>query len=443
MKSAVPSRPRCVRPRYVTLGFVAVVCALPHARAAAQEARPLELAEVYREARAANLMLRAAAERAAAAASMTSSAGLPPDPAIQVGIMNASIPGLEVNMPGAMAPALQLMQMIPFPGKLGFSRDIARLESERAALQADETWWEVRTRAAMAFYEIHEADERIDAMQETLSLLEDFRRVAQAMYATGEGRQSDVLRASVEVARMDAEISRMRAMRSSAESRLNVVLGRDADVPVAGAVLPRLPMDLPSRDTLRSWAEESRPALAVGRNGVEEGERRRRLAARELWPDVTLGVQYGQRPGEMGTERMGSVMLGFSIPVFAGRRQLRMRDEAAAMERMAAAELAEARVTVDGRTEELVTELASARLLIRLYRSEVVPQAGANVSSAYSGYRVGSVDFMTLIDAQMTANRYREELHSLLAQYGRLVAELEMTIGREIPATAESLAEER
>ena len=58
-------------------------------------------------------------------------------------------------------------------------------------------------------------------------------------------------------------------------------------------------------------------------------------------------------------------------------------------------------------------------------------------------YRVGAVDFMTLVDAQMTVNRYREELHALLAGYGRLIAELEMTIGRAIPAAPPTLAEER
>jgi outer membrane protein, heavy metal efflux system len=62
----------------------------------------------------------------------------------------------------------------------------------------------------------------------------------------------------------------------------------------------------------------------------------------------------------------------------------------------------------------------------------VLPQAEANVTSAFSSYRVGRVDFMTLLDAQMTLNQYRQELYALLAEYGR-VAELEMVIGRELP----------
>ncbi len=138
---------------------------------------------------------------------------------------------------------------------------------------------------------------------------------------------------------------------------------------------------------------------------------------------------------------MGSAMLGFSLPVFAGSRQLRMRDEAAAMERMAAADLVEMRAQVEGRIGELLADLERARALIRLYRQEVLPQAEANVESALSSYRVGTVDFLTLVDAQMTLNQYEQDLYRLLAEYGTAIAELEMTIGRELPVTEELVTE--
>ena len=147
------------------------------------------------------------------------------------------------------------MQMFPFPGKLSLRGNIARLETGRVERMADETWWEVRTRAATAFYEIHEADRRIEVMRETLGLLEEFRRVAQAMYSAGQGQQSDVLRASVEVARMDAEISRMLAMRVSAVSRLNGTLGRAADHPIEATAIGNVLVQAITAGTLGSIAE--------------------------------------------------------------------------------------------------------------------------------------------------------------------------------------------
>jgi outer membrane protein TolC len=143
----------------------------------------------------------------------------------------------------------------------------------------------------------------------------------------------------------------------------------------------------------------------------------------------------------MGTERMGSVMVGFSVPVFARQRQYAMRAEAAAMEQMAAAELRDATAEAEARIAETLTELDRARTLVRLYRGEVLPQAEAAVQSALSSYRVGAVDFMTLVDAQMTVNRYRQELIAALAEYGAAVAGLEMVLGRELPAGTDVLKE--
>ena len=55
------------------------------------------------------------------------------------------------------------------------------------------------------------------------------------------------------------------------------------------------PGDVPAHDTLRAWAERDRPMLARGRTEVAQAGARVTLARRELWPDLAVGVQYGQR----------------------------------------------------------------------------------------------------------------------------------------------------
>lgn len=404
----------------------------------------LSLSQVYELARERSPMLRAAAARADAAATRESAAGLPPDPTLQLGVMNFSIPGFDVDMPNSMAPSIQAMQMLPFPGKLGLRETMAEQSTTMARAGADEKWWEVRAMAARAFFRVYETDRKLEVMRETRSLLQDFQEVARSMYAAGTGRQTDVLRANVEVARMDAEIERMVAMRRAAAARLNAVLDRQAGTPVPGVELPALPADWPGQDTLRSWAEQTRPMLRQSRTGVERAETGQALAHRQIWPDFSVGLQYGQRDaGALGTARMGSAMIGFSVPIFAGRRQLRMRDEAAAMESMAQAELEADRADVDARVGELLAELERVRTLLDLYRDDVLPQADANVESSFSSYRVGAVDFMTLVDAQMTTNRYEQEYFTLLADYGRAVAEMETTVGRALPAATHPMAEAR
>ncbi len=421
---------------------VAALVLLPFGAASAQQPPELSLREVYDLALERNPMVQAALAAADATAARQPAAALPPDPEVRVAAMNLSLPGLSADMPGAMAPSIELMQMLPLPGKLRLNGEIARQSTAMALSVAGEVSWEVRARAAMAFYEVYEADRQIEVMEETLDWLRQFEQIATTMYSVGSGTQSDVLRAGVEVARMKAEITRMRTMRTSAVARLNALLDRPATTPVASVVFTQLPASLPPADELMQWAEASRPLLARQLAGIEQAQAREELARKEIWPDLSLGVQYGRRGTDMGTEHMGSLMVGFTVPVFASRRQLPMRTEASAMLRMAQAELADARAQVNARITELVANLERARTLITLYRSEVLPQAEANITSALGSYRVGRVDFMTLVDAQMSANRYAQELYALLADYGATVAELEMAIGRELPATTETIVEE-
>ena len=407
---------------------------LAAAPVAAQEDRPVRLEALYEIAAKNSPRVRALRASAEAAAAREPAAGIPPDPYLEVGAMNLSLPGLSADMPTSMVPVIRLMQMVPFPGKLDATAEMARQDTRIAGAEADAMWWDTRAAIAMAFYELYAFDAQLGVMRETLRLLDDLHTVARAMYASGEGRQSDVLRASVEVARMDADIRRMLAMRAEAEAALSAALG-DSVWSASSTALSPLPAGLPPTDTLIAWAEASRPMLEGARAMVERAAAARDLARRELWPDVTVSVEYGQRRGDagMGTERMVGVMLGFSLPVFANRRQLPMRAEMEAMERMAVADLAQERADVAGRIRALVADLERARSLLTLYRTEILPQARANVESAYASYRTGSVDFMTVVDARMAVNEFEQEVHELIAAYGTAISELEMNVGRELP----------
>ena len=414
------------------------------ARAAAAVSEPpagLHLSDVLALAEASNPKLSALRFGAAAAAAREPEASTLPDPMLELGVMNFGLPSLDTDMPTSMAPSVSLVQLLPFPGKLGLQGEIAAYGTSIADAAAREGDWRLRREISALFFDLYALDRRIDVMRETLALLRDFREVANAMYGSGSGRQADVLRADVEVARMDAEIRRMQAMRSGHAAELNAMLDRPANTDVPSPVLDELPASVPEHDTLLAWARASRPALEHGRLSVEQARARERLARKEIWPDLTLGVSYGQRNLGMGTERMGSAMIGFSLPIHAGSRQLAMRREASAMASMSRAELLDLEASVDGSIAMQLAELERARTLTALYREEVIPEAGAMVESAFASYRVGSVDFMTLVDAQMTLNRYEGELYQLLGDYGKAVAALESVVGRELPRTALLLGE--
>ena len=437
--------------RALTLG-TAVPLLAAHGPAVAQAidstTRPslatTRLGDLYAGVQRDNPKVAAAQSLVRAARARVPGAKRPPDPQLQFGFMNYTLPGLTPMEPLGMTQ-LQLMQMVPLSGKLTLAGRVAGAQAAATGERAQDVLWELRSQTAMAFYDLYATDRQLDVARETLRLLQDISRTAESMYRVGEGRQADVLRAQVEIARMAEDTLRMQAMRQTMVARLNALLNRDAASTVATPALPQFPESVPARPWLDSVAVAGRPMIRAGLEDVRAADASATLARREIIPDLQIGVQYGQRGSTMTstdatgaimtdrrTERMGSLMIGASIPIFARDRQFQMRNEASAMKAMAEADVVAMRAETRGKIGEAYADLTRARNLEELYRSTVLPQAEATVASALSAYRVGSVDFMTLLDDRMTVNKYRQELSALEADQGKAWAELEMLTGREL-----------
>ena len=401
------------------------------AAARAQIADSLSLRELYLRVDAGTPRTAAAAAAARAAEARIGPARRLPDPMLQFALMNRRLPGLGLDEVLGMNQ-IELVQMIPLRGKLGLAAAVERVRTAAAEARTVDVQLTERERAAMAFFELYETDRSLALAEQSRELLRDLVKTTASMYAVGEGRQPDVLRAQVELARMGEELVRMRTMRTAVAARLNAVLDAPADAPVAPPRLPGLPDSLPSRDSLQRLALAGRPMLVADGHDLHAADEAARLAGRELWPDVELGIQYGWRPMEDGTDRMASLMIGVQLPIWAGSRQLAMRRESIAMRDMAAADLAAVAADTRGRIAELDADVQRAQTLLRLYLATVLPQADATVASSLAAYRLGGVDFMTLLDARMNLVRYRQETIRLEAELGRALASLEMLTGADL-----------
>ncbi|MEP6621848.1 MAG: TolC family protein [bacterium] len=428
-------RPRHVAraARVLALGIVLPVVTVCWPASAQTDSSPpvARLGDLYAQAQRHNPKVAAAHALARAAAARVPGATRPPDPVLQLGFMNYNLPSLA-PMPTLGMRQLQLMQMLPLGGKLTLAGQVAGAAASASTHRATDLVWEVRAALAMDFYDLYATDRGLGVARETLRLLQDIERTAESMYRVGEGRQADVLRAQVEIARMVEDTIRMRAMRETMVARINALVDRDATVEMDTPALPEFPMTVPSRAWLDSIAVGERPMIAAGLDDVRSAASSEQLAHKEIWPDLQVGVQYAQQGGDMGLQHMGSLMLGASLPVFARDRQLKMRDEAGAMKQMAQADLAAMRAETRGKVGEAYAKLMRARNLAQLYRTTVLPQAEATVASALAAYRVGRVDFMTLLDDRMTVKKYQQELHVLDGEQGKAWADLEMLTGREL-----------
>ncbi|HLB38395.1 MAG TPA: TolC family protein, partial [Gemmatimonadales bacterium] len=319
----------------MTLGLLGLLALPGGVRAQGVPSDTLRLADAVGVARQANPMLRAARLRADAAQERVPQAGALPDPDLSLGLMNRMASDLGSTVDPMTMNQVQFMQMLPWPGKLGFAKDRAERLAEAERLDADDAELMLIARVKSVYSQIAYVDRALVIMGASRDLLRDFVQVSQAMYAVGTGLQQDVLQAQVGVARMSEDITVMAQERVAMAARLNALLGREATVPVAALELAWPDSILPSADSLISVALARRPRLRAARERAAAAEFAYRQARRELFPDFTLGVAYGQRPQ---FDNMASLMLGIRVPLWARSRQLPMRREMQAMQAMADAE---------------------------------------------------------------------------------------------------------
>jgi outer membrane protein TolC len=246
------------------------------------------------------------------------------------------------------------------------------------------------------------------------------------MYSVGSAIQQDVLQAQVSVARMTEDLTVMRQERVAMAARLNALLGRFATDNVGELDLPEPSADLPTVDSLMRLALDHRPALKAARERTMAAQAGYRAARRELYPDFMISLSYGQRPQ---FDDMATLMVGFTLPIWAGSRQLPMRREMRAMESMVDADVLNLRNETFANLVEMRSKAVRSANLAQLYASSIVPQARTAVDAALAAYRVGRVDYMTLLDNQMTASRYQVEQARLAADYQGAVAEIEALVG--------------
>jgi cobalt-zinc-cadmium efflux system outer membrane protein len=386
-----------------------------------QASDTLRLADAVAEARRANPMLQSARYRADAASERVPQAGALPDPRFAFGLVNRPIDGFGTDVMMTMN-AFELSQRFPWPGKLGFSQTESEHLARADQLDAEEMETALIARVKSAYYQLAFVDRAVEIMSATRELLRDFEQVTTARYAVGAGIQQDILQAQVAVASVRADIRVLRERRVAMAARLNSLLGRPATRAIGALELPDIDGPLPSVDALLASAVSNRPALQAAAERVAAAEAGYRAARRQLYPDFDVRVAYGQRPQY---EDLVTIAVGINIPLWAGSKQLPLRREMLALESASGARQLDLYNETYARLTELRAAAERAKELERLYRTSILPQSAAAVESALSAYRVGQVDYMTLLTNQMTLNQFEIETVRLTAQYHEATAGIE------------------
>jgi outer membrane protein TolC len=324
--------------------------------------------------------------------------GALPDPTLSLGIQND---GFEEIMVGEMDSSfyqVMLSQPLPWPGKRGLREDVAKLAAKGAESDVARLRLSTEAEVRRGYLDLLVTRERLALLDELERVWEKSIGTARARYEAGDGAQSDVMRAQLELLRLRQRRWSLQAEEAARLQALNRLRARPLDAPVSTSSSVRdqpLPA-VPALDAATSDAETRSPELAAARTAASQAEAQTRLARRERFPDVALqaGIMLRGRLDPMWT---AGISVG--LPLWSGRKQSRAVAESEARASGSTLGAEAVLLTLHQRVAERRAALGSLLETIDLYRKGLLVQSQATTESALSQYRVGKVTFASVLDA--------------------------------------------
>jgi outer membrane protein TolC len=273
---------------------------------------------------------------------------------------------------------------------------------------------------------------RLAYLQQTLALLESSRTTLSEViesemtrYSSGQGDQTDVLKAQLERTKLVREITMHHEEMSQLEAELKRLLHRpqESNDIVAGELAPTTLHHAAAE--LLDLVRKQNPEIRMEGSSVTKQDAELRSAERQGKPDFSIGYMYERT----GTDFPAYYMLTFGIVL---PRRSRVRAEVAeAAELLAAAsehlDAAQQQQLADTQ-KQYAMATATAELLTQ-YRDGLVPQADAVFHAGLAGYESNKPSLTSVLNALNEVLELKRGYEQTLLDHELAVAHLETLTG--------------
>lgn len=373
-----------------------------------------------------NANLKAMFEEWRAALEQIPQAKALPDPQLQYGYY-ARQSEMQMNQ------MIGVMQMFPWFGKIDARTEAAAKSAEAAQQKYRGAQLALFKEVKEGFYEYVYLAKATEIAKENLELLRHFEEVARTRYATAEAGQPDMIRAQVELARMEYVLSSLEQLREPIVSKLRSVLTLPKGTNLPWPKQEEFEAVLLDYGRLVTLLIQKNPELAGLNFEAMAAKSRIELAKKNFYPDIGIGVEWTQFDKSGGNSGRDAVALVFqmNLPLWrdsysAGQRQ------AQAMAASIEHQKIDTENTLLAKAAQSYYDYNDSIRKIHLYKDTLIPKGEELLQASETAYKAGTIDFLSLLDSQRLLLDYYLSYQRALADNRQKLAELEMLAGAEL-----------
>jgi cobalt-zinc-cadmium efflux system outer membrane protein len=337
---------------------------------------------------------------------------------------------------GPQTQKFGLMQPYPWFGKLKLRGQVAGSAAEVAYRQYEAKRAQLFFDLKKAYFEYTFLYRAITVTEENIRLLDHLEAVARSKFKAGAS-QAGVIKAQVELGKLDDRLKSLRDLRGPLMSRLNAALNRPHDAELAWPERVQRSDVVIDEAALFERLARTNPELGALESQIGKADHAIALAKKAYYPDLAFGLDYVATDDALMADSADSgkdpivAMVTLDIPLWRGAYKAGVTE--ARLGREAAENL---RVDYGNRVDAELTlalyRVRDAERKVDLYQDTLVPQADQALKIAEEVYRSGKGNFLDLIDAERLLLEFQLAAERAFADREIALAEIEKLIGEPI-----------
>lgn len=353
-----------------------------------------------------------------------------PDPKISIGLANLPIDGFDFGQEAMTQAKIGIAQMLPRGDTLDIKSQQLKIQSEAFPFQRQDREAKVAVTVGSLWLDAYRVQQSIALIEKNRSLFEQLADIAEASYssALGKTRQQDIVRAQLELTRLEDRLEKLGQQKNRYEGMLLQWLSKlsTAKDSIETSLYNELSLhdivlsqQIPQIDLLnnnvvntKNWLKPealihyftNHPSVVAIEKKVSATKTGIELAEQKYEPEWGLSASYGYRADDpMGRSRadLFSVGVTFDLPIFTENRQDKevqsaiLKTEAVKTEKLLLLrKLLGSYSSAKGRLQRLKDRQ-------NLYKSKLLPQIQDQAEASLTAYTNDDGDFAEVVRSRI------------------------------------------
>ncbi|MCG8610988.1 MAG: TolC family protein [Pseudomonadales bacterium] len=395
--------------------------------------------------------------RSQAAQSEALAQGQLPDPTLTLGALNLPTDTFKFDQEPMTQFRVGIRQMFPQGDTLSLQESKLNIRASSLHSNAQARYLTVTQVVRKLWLEVFYWERASEILKEDEALFAQLLEVTHSLYSVGHVQQQDVLRAELELSRLQEKIILANRQAETDRTRLARWVGDIATIETLPDRLPILlqpamvAQDKAPRDistSTRTLADHERrqvlferlrdhPVLVSLQQQVRIAEQDIALSKQKYQPKWGVELSYSYRDGQdmNGSDRSDfvSAMVNVSLPLFTQTRQDKSLQSATYKKEAQQNVYRDKLTDMVGKVQALLSQLLQTEEQLALFDEHILSKARLQAESSLSAYQADATDFAEVMRAYLREQKDRLDYERLVITRLQLVSDLQFYFSTDIP----------